>query len=82
MGVLLWIKNHKDNKNKILERNTVKSAFLGFIKFFNSKNIFFDQINNTDLHQNFLLKIDKFIRGQQNPPDNLIKLEDKFIHDN
>jgi hypothetical protein len=34
------------------------------------------------MHDIFMTKIDKFVRGQINPPNSLIKLEQKVIHDN
>ena len=34
------------------------------------------------LHEKFIFQIDKFLKGQKNTPDQLIPLEDKFIHDN
>ena len=34
------------------------------------------------MHEIFILKIDKFLRRQINPPNNLIKIEQKVIHDN
>ena len=34
------------------------------------------------MHEIFISKIDNFLRGQINPPESLIKLEQKVIHDN
>lgn len=81
-GILLWIKNHKDNTNKILERSTVKVAFKTLIKYFKSKNLTSENIGNPETHKIFAAKIDKFLRSQINPPDSLIKIEQKYIHDN
>ena len=60
LEILLWIKNHKDNNNKILERQTVKVAFKDFIKFLKSKNLKSENIGNKEMHEIFATQIDNF----------------------